>query len=156
MGLSSFDFAGTGAYRYLLVLLAAGGIGEVVLELLSWWVAPTVLGMAMRPDILVSALAHVQFGLEIPVKLAVSIHLALGLLGFPLLFALVRAVSGARSSVAPALVTGVALWAIAQAILAPLAGRPFMLGFGPYTWASLVVHVVYMLVVARTVDVLRR
>jgi len=31
-------------------------------------------------------------------------------------------------------------------------GRPFMLGFVPYTWASLLVHAIYALTVAAVFD----
>lgn len=136
----------------LFVLLAAGGIAELALEFLAWWGVPAVLGKPMRPDILVADLARSIFSADISVVLAVSIHLLLGFLIFPLIFALARAVIGFRTTLLPAVIFGVILWAIAQTTLAPLAGRPFMLGFIPYTWASLILHVAYTVVFALAID----
>lgn len=136
----------------LFVLLAAGGIGELVLEFLAWWAVPAVLGRPMRPDILVADLARSLFQADISVVLAVSIHLALGFLIFPVVFAVARAAIGFRSTLMPAAIFGVILWAIAQTTLAPLAGRPFMLGLIPYTWASLILHVVYTVAFALAID----
>ena len=132
----------------LLVLLAAGGIGELVLEFFAWWVVPATLGKPMRPDILVADIARSLLHTEISVVLAVSIHLILGVLIFPLLFVVARAAIGFKTTLIPAAIYGVILWAVAQMILAPLAGRPFMLGLIPYTWASLVGHVLYTVVFA--------
>lgn len=140
----------------LFVLLAAGGIGELVLEFLAWWAVPAVLGRPMRPDILVADLARSLFQAEISVVLAVSIHLALGFLVFPLIFAMARAALGFRATLVPAVIFGVILWLVAQTTLAPLAGRPFMLGFIPYTWASLILHVVYTVTFALAIDRLSR
>lgn len=132
----------------LLVLLAAGGIGELVLEFFSWWAVPAALGKPMRPDILVADIARSLLNIDISVVLAATIHLVLGVLIFPLLFVVARAVVGFKATLIPAAIYGVVLWAVAQMILAPLAGRPFMLGLIPYTWASLVGHVLYTVVFA--------
>ena len=132
----------------LLVILAAGGIGELVLEFFAWWVVPATLGKPMRPDILVADIARSLLNIDISVVLAATIHLLLGVLIFPLLFVVARAVIGFKTTLIPAAIYGVILWAIAQMILAPLAGRPFMLGLIPYTWASLVGHVLYAVVIA--------
>ena len=140
----------------LLVLLAGGGVGEFVLEFFAWWGVPAALGRPMRPDILVADLARSLFGAHIPVVLAASIHLLLGFFIFPLIFAVGRALIGFRTTLVPAAIFGVILWAIAQTTLAPLAGRPFMLGLIPYTWASLILHVVYTVVFALTIDKLSR
>lgn len=136
----------------LFVLLAAGGIAEILLEFFAWWGVPALLGIPMRPDKLVAALAMNVFDARISVVLAVSIHLALGFLIFPIAFAVGRAVIGFRRTLMPALIFGVILWATAQMILAPLAGRPFMLGLITYTWVSLVLHIVYTVVFALSID----
>lgn len=136
----------------LLLLLAAGGVAEILLEFFAWWGVPALLGIPMRPDKLVAALALNVFGAKISTVLAVSIHLALGFLIFPVVFAVARAVIGFRTTLVPAIVFGVILWAVAQMVLAPLAGRPFMLGLIPYTWVSLVLHSVYTVVFALTID----
>ena len=140
----------TGVLKWdgLLIVLAAGGIGELVLEFFAWWVVPATLGRPMRPDILVADIAQSLLSVEISVVLAATIHLMLGVLIFPLLFVVARAVIQFKTTMIPAVIYGVILWAIAQMILAPLAGRPFMLGLIPYTWASLVGHVLYTVVFA--------
>ncbi len=140
----------------LLILLAAGGIAELLLEFIAWWIAPALMGRPMRPDILVSDLARTLFSADISTTLAVSVHLALGLFIFPLIYLFVRALPGLRGKWLPAVMYGVALWAIAQMILAPLAGRPFMLGLIPYTWFSLFAHVAYTVIFALAFDRLTR
>ncbi len=132
----------------LLVLLAAGGIAEAVLEFFAWWIVPATLGKPMRPDILVSDIARSLLHIDISVVLAVTIHLLLGVLIFPLLFVVARAAIGFKTTLIPAVIYGVLLWAVAQMLLAPLAGRPFMLGLIPYTWASLAGHVLYTVAMA--------
>lgn len=136
----------------LFVLLAAGGVAEILLEFCAWWGVPALLGIPMRPDKLVAALASNLFDAKISTVLAVSIHLALGFLIFPVVFAVSRAVIGFRTTLVPAVIFGVILWAVAQMILAPLVGRPFMLGLIPYTWVSLVLHIVYTVVFALSID----
>lgn len=132
----------------LLFVLAAGGIAELVLEFIAWWIAPALLGRPMRPDILVGDFARTVFSADVSTVFAVSIHLALGLLIFPLIYLTARKLFGFRGKWLPAIVYGIALWAVAQMVLAPLAGRPFMLGLIPYTWFSLFAHVVYTVVFA--------
>ena len=151
----SFDgsiFARVFRGENLLLLLAAGAVGEIVLEIFAWWILPLVLGRPMRPDILVSDLARSLFEIDLLRTVAVSIHLALGFIIFPILFVIGRSVLGARSTAIPSIVFGVILWLIAQTTLAPLAGRPFMLGLIPYTWASLIAHVLYTVAVAYSYD----
>ncbi|RMD89106.1 MAG: hypothetical protein D6807_04420 [Alphaproteobacteria bacterium] len=131
-----------------MLILFAGLIGEIVLEILAWGVFPAVLGVPMRPHILVTDLGRSLLGVEFAVPVAVGIHLALGLLIMPLIYVKGRALLGIRSWVVAGVLWGVLLWATAQMVLAPLAGRPFMLGLIPYTWGSLVAHVIYTLVVA--------
>ncbi len=144
--------SGRGIWRLteteLVLILFAGLTGEIVLEILAWGVFPAVLGVPMRPHILVTDLGRAIFGAELSVPVAVGIHLALGLLIMPLIYVKGRAALGLRSWIVAGALWGVILWAIAQMILAPLAGRPFMLGLIPYTWGSLAAHVIYTLVVA--------
>jgi hypothetical protein len=134
--------------RTVVLILLAGVIGEIVLELVAWVIAPVILGRPMQPALLVAGLARSHFGLGLSMPAAFMLHLVAGVAVFPIGYLLFRAAAGLRFPVTAGIVWGVVLWLIAQAILAPLAGRPFMLGFGPYTWAALVAHVVYTLTVA--------
>lgn len=133
--------------RKLLLIVVAGVIGEILLEFIAWVIAPPLLGSPMQPAILVADLARSLFGVGVPKSLAWTIHLASGVIVFPVGYLLFQAATGIRPLVA-GLCWGFILWLVAQGILAPLAGRPFMLGFIPYTWGSLVAHVAYALAVA--------
>ncbi|PQO23924.1 hypothetical protein C2I36_05645 [Rhodobacteraceae bacterium WD3A24] len=132
----------------LLPLFAAGLAGEAVFEILALIVAPAVLGTPMMPAMLVAGLGGSIFGATVPMPLAWALHLLAGAVVFPLGYLALCRAMGARSWVLPGLVWALILWVIAQGLLAPMVGRPFMLGFIPYTWASLAVHAAYSLTVA--------
>lgn len=138
------------------LLLIAGMIGEVGFELVAWGAAPWLLGQPMQPAVLVAELAQSLFDRALPMTAAFLIHVASGIVLFPSGYALFRAASGIRSPTAAGLAWAVALWLVAQGVLAPLAGKPFMLGFGLYTWASLAAHALYSLAVALSYDRLSR
>lgn len=134
--------------RSIVLVVLAGLIGELVLELIAWGLAPLLLGRPMQPAMLVAGLARSLFGFGLPMPAAFILHLVAGVIVFPLGYLLLRAWTGIKSPAIAGVVWGIVLWLFAQAILAPLAGRPFMLGFGLYTWAALVAHVAYALAVA--------
>lgn len=132
----------------VLLVVVAGVIGEIILEIIAWGVFPALIGRPMRPDLLLATLGQTLLGIEMGVRVAVAIHLILGAFIMPLIYVWGRETLGMRSWLLAGALWGLILWATAQMILAPLAGRPFMLGFIPYTWGSLVGHVVYMVTVA--------
>lgn len=134
--------------RSLVLIVLAGVIGELVLELIAWGLAPLLLGRPMQPAMLVAGLARSLFGFGLPMPAAFILHLVAGVIIFPLGYLLFRALTGLNSPAIAGIIWGVVLWLFAQAILAPVAGRPFMLGFGLYTWAALFAHVAYTLAVA--------
>ena len=138
--------------KNLMVLLVAGVIAEAVLELISWIAFPAILGKPMRPDILVSDLTRSVLGLEMVRWLAITIHLALGFIIFPVIYAFAREAWKFRNWIPASLVYGVVLWAVAQTTLAPLAGRPFMLGFIGYTWGSLINHIIFAVIIGYIVN----
>lgn len=148
--------------KHWVFLLVAGLIGEAVLEIYSWGIVPLIAGVPMRPHILVLNLGQNLAGTTMATPLAVGIHLALGFIVFPALYLWLKQRFNIASWKIWSIVFGVLLWATAQMILAPLAGRPFMLGAGPilglkaYTWASLVAHTGYMFVVAYVFEMLNR
>ncbi|WP_417769562.1 hypothetical protein [Stappia sp.] len=139
----------------LMAIFLAGVAGEVVLEAIAWFVAPSILGVPMRPFLLVEDLGRQLFGATIPTELSVTVHLLLGAVVMPLGYVGLKRWSGWTSWLWASSVWGIILWLIAQAVLAPLAGRPFFLGFGAYSWASLVVHVVYAIVVGYVLNDLK-
>ncbi|WP_343563465.1 DUF6789 family protein [Kiloniella sp. b19] len=78
------------------------------------------------------------------------LHYGIGLVAFPVGFIILFRASPLRSMPAAlqGVIYGVALWFVALGIMAPLAGIPFMLNFANLTWASLIAHVAYTLVLA--------
>lgn len=136
--------------RRLMLAIPAGVVGEVVFEVLALIVAPMVLGTAMKPALLVGALAGVLAGGAISSATAWLGHVLAGAVLFPVGYVLFQRYFGLRPWPLAALLYAVLLWFIAQGVLAPIAGRPFMLGFVTYTWASLAVHMIYVQVVAFT------
>jgi hypothetical protein len=115
------------------LLLAAGVAGEIVLEIFAWLIAPLLLGRPMSPSLLVSDLARSLFGLRLSMAASFTLRLASGIALFPVAYFLFRSAAKIQSSAMAGVVWGGILWFIAQALLAPLVGRPFMLGFGAYT-----------------------
>ncbi len=133
-------------------ILLAGIAGEFLFEFLAFAIAPGFLGRPMTPSILVTELARLQLGLEIGSLGGWIGHLLAGAVVFPLGYAVFRSATGLRGWALAGLAWGLILWLFAQAILAPLAGRPFMLGFVPYAWASLIAHGLYGMTVAYVLD----
>lgn len=137
-------------------ILMAGIAGEILFEFLAFVVFPGFLGRPLTPSILVTELARVQLGLEIGSIGGWIGHLLAGAVVFPLGYVLFRRIAPLRPWALAGLVWGLVLWLIAQGLLAPLAGRPFMLGFVPYAWASLVAHALYGLTIAGALNWLER
>jgi uncharacterized membrane protein YagU involved in acid resistance len=128
-------------------IILAGLAGEAVFEALAWGVAPVLVGQPTQPALLVQTLAANVLGVEVDIGAAFAIHLLVGVALFPAGYAALRR----RLPVAPlalGALYGVVLWFLAQGMLAPLAGRPFMLGFAPYSMVSLGFHLAYAMTVA--------
>lgn len=159
-----------------LLIFTAGVMGEIVLEFLAWvifphfvpkppmmpmlppWLtdmAPAAIGMPMRPHVLLTDLGRSLLSVDLPVQLTVAVHLLLGFFVMPLVYAKARQALNIRSWFVAGTAWGIVLWLVAQAVLAPLAGRPIFLGFIPYSWGSLGAHVIYALVVAWSFERLR-
>ncbi len=133
--------------QWLPLIVFAGVVGELVLEVIAWYMAPLLLDMPMRPHLLVQALGQNLIGVELGVREAVTIHLILGILIMPMGYILLCKMMAWKSLIWATVVWGTILWIIAQGVLAPLAGRPVFLGFGLYSWASLVAHILYAIAV---------
>lgn len=137
-------------------LLTAGIAGELVLEFLAWVIAPPLLGRPMEPALLVQALSESLLRLDVEKTTAFVVHLIAGAIVFPAGYVLFRKLFRINGWLLTGILWGAVLWLFAQAVLAPLAGRPFMLGFIPYTWASLVAHAAYAATVAFVLECLSR
>ena len=124
------------------LILTAGVIGEIAVEIFAWVVAPALLGRPMEPSVLIQNLADAQFGITLPMWIAFPIHFVTGAYIFVLGYVYFCDATKIKSALLAGSVWGLILWATAQGFFAPLAGRPFFLGFIPYTWASVVLHTV--------------
>jgi hypothetical protein len=143
---------GSGTIRALLL---AGLAGQAVFETVALFLMPVLFGMPLMPALLVVTLGQTLLGLQLPMLAGWIGHLAAGTVLFPFAWLALRRATGWPAAASGAAL-GIALWLFAQGLLAPLAGRPFMLGFVPYTWASLGAHLAYAIAVALVFDRLTR
>lgn len=141
--------------RSLADALIAGLVALVVWEAFARGVVPLWLGHALEPTGLI------EMALGVGGAGAQAIHLATGLLAFPLgyLF-VVRPAAAAMLPRLPAwalgLGYGVALWVFAMVVVASLlGGMPPFLGFGAVAWWSLAGHLLLGLAIAGTVRLRR-
>jgi len=134
--------------KVLPSLLIAGLAGEIAFEIYAFGVSPWVFGLALEPANLVNGLLARHLGVDLPYSAAFALHVLVGAVLFPLLYLALRRFGPLRSPVANGLLLGLALWLVAQGLLAPLVGRPPFMGFGAYTWSSLVAHPLLTVVVA--------
>lgn len=129
--------------------LLAGIAADVTWEIWARLITPLWVGGPLEP----AALVQSVFGLS-SWPLAELIHLVVGFLFYPLGYLylarpLARAVAPWLRWWLVALCYGIGLWIFALYIMAHLiAGLPAFLGFIPLTWASLVGHLLFALVLA--------
>ena len=135
------DRAGIPSNRLVARIAASGVAGLAIWEAFARLVAPAWLGFPLE------ATGLIQMALGFGGAPAEALHLATGLVFFPLGYALVVHPLAAR--LAPGLAWpllgaayGIALWVFAMYGMASLlGGAPAFLGFEPVAWASLVGHV---------------
>ena len=120
--------------------LAGGLAGFALWELWAGWLNPMLLGFALSPLPLVKGVLGIQSD-----ALAYALHAFTGVVVYAAVyrFALRPVLPGPW--LVPALVLGVATWALALGVFAPQVGAPFMLNFGPMAWSSLAGHVLLAL-----------
>ncbi|MEP4195542.1 MAG: hypothetical protein ABJL99_07900 [Aliishimia sp.] len=124
----------------------AGLIGEIVFEAYSWLLSPVIFGPILEPAKLVTAVVAKVSGIMLPYSLAFIIHFLIGTIFFALLVYVANGILR-KGYVLAGLVTGLVLWFVAQGMLAPFIGRPFMMSFGAYTQSSFVAHTGMMIVI---------
>ncbi len=135
------DRAGIPSNRLVARIAASGVAGLAIWEAFARLVAPAWLGFPLE------ATGLIQMALGFGGAPAEALHLATGLVFFPLGYALVVHPLAAR--LAPDLAWpllgaayGIALWVFAMYAMASLlGGAPPFIGFQPVAWASLVGHV---------------
>jgi hypothetical protein len=136
------------SYKQILLAVGlAGLIGEISFELYAWLISPVLFGVTLQPSNLVIALTAKFFGVSLPHSVAFLIHFTIGALGFGVFTYLVRLQFPTRVWLT-GLIAGLALWFVAQGILAPVIGRSFMMSFGTYTQSSFIGHVGMTLIMA--------
>ena len=134
--------------RAVAALLGAGVLGEVVFEALAWLAAPPLFGMALQPAFLIAKLAERWAGQDLVYGAAFILHFLAGVVVFPILYRLAFGAAARSRWLTCGIAWGLALWLVSQAVLAPLAGLPFMAGFGVYAWAAAAAHIAYAATVA--------
>ena len=137
----------------LLSIILSGLLGEIAFELYAWVISPILFGFSLEPANLVIAVTSRLTGASPPYSAAFGVHVLIGSLGFGLFVHFIRRAFGLRAWLTGAL-AGLALWFVAQGILAPFIGRSFMMDFGPYTQSSFIGHLGMTLVIAHFLDLL--
>jgi hypothetical protein len=133
--------------RSAKALLIAAVAALIAWEVFARLLAPLWIGGPLQPTGLVKSLFANVLGLPIGPTAAQAIHVATGLLVYPAAFFLATRIKS-LGWIADGAVLGAATWFFALGIVAPASGLPFLLGAGAITWAALVGHLVYGLVIA--------
>lgn len=130
----------------MLARLCVGGlVGLLAWELFAQFLTPIFVGGPLEPPALITSLIQHWTGVVVPWELAVAIHWATGILLYPLGYWFTTRWIVSFGTLGDGLLWGVVTWALALGVFASLAGLPFMLGFIPLTWFSLIGHVIYAL-----------
>lgn len=127
-------------------IFLAGFVGELAFEAYSWLLSPILFGPILEPAKLVTAIVAKTAGVVLPYGPAFVIHFLIGTIFFALLVYFMQAIMG-KGYVLAGLVVGLILWFVAQGMLAPFIGRPFMMSFGAYTQSSFIAHTGMMIVI---------
>lgn len=127
-------------------LALGGAIGLVTWELFANLVTPIFVGGPLEPPALITSLIQHWSGILVPWPLAVAIHYLTGILLYPLGYWFTSRWVLTLGTIGDGLLWGVITWVLALGVFATLAGLPFMLGFIPLAWFSLIGHVIYALV----------
>lgn len=136
--------------QIILSIILAGLIGEIAFEIYAWLVSPILFDVILQPSNLVIAMTSKLTGLQMSKALAFPVHFLIGSLGFGLFVYATGLIFPARVWLT-GFVSGLALWFVAQGILAPFIGRSFMMDFGTYTQSSFVGHVGMTLLMAHLI-----
>lgn len=126
----------------LAIAILAGILAQLMFELYAWIINPMIFGFSLQPALLVKQLAAAYPGVEVSYETAFVLHVFVGVVLFPAGYLFLRRLAGChlRHWLLAGTAYGIILWFVAQGVLAPMVGRDFMMGFQPYTWASLVAH----------------
>lgn len=128
--------------RELGRLFLGGFAGLMAWEAFARVLTPLVVGGPLQPAALVISLFERQLDFNPGWAAAETIHYLTGIVLYPLLYLAYSRLLG-RGVLLDGLAWGVITWILALGVFASLAGLPFVLGFIPLSWMSLVGHVIY-------------
>ncbi len=131
--------------RTFAALVAGGLAADIAWEVWARVVTPLIVGGPLQPAALILSLFRLppEYFLQ-----AEILHVATGLVFYPLVMWGIRTYVYAGSRLVDGLVIGLFTWFLALGVFAPLAGLPFMLGFILLAWMSGIGHVLYGLVLS--------
>lgn len=132
--------------RTLRDLFIGGAAGLLTWELFARLLTPEVIGGPLEPAALIISLFENLFGFNPGRPAAEALHYVTGIALYPLAYWVLTRIARSLGPTLDGLLWGVATWVIALGLFASLAGLPFMLGFIPLTWMSLVGHMLYAMV----------
>lgn len=135
------------SFKEIKLAITGGIIAQAVFEAYAWLLSPIIFGPELEPAKLVMGLFKKYLGIGLSYEAAFAVHALIGTVGFGIFTLLFYKLFRARAAVS-GFIAGVALWFIAQGMLAPALGREFMMGFGPYTQSSFVGHVGMTMIIA--------
>ena len=127
-------------------LCIGGAAGLLAWEVFARLLTPAVIGGPLEPAALIISLFENLLGLNPGRSAAEALHYLTGIALYPLAYWLLTRPAGSAGPTVDGLAWGVATWIVALGLFASLAGLPFMLGYIPLTWMSLVGHLLYAMV----------
>lgn len=132
--------------RTLRDLCLGGAAGLLTWELFARLLTPEVIGGPLEPASLIISLFENLFAVNPGRPVAEALHYVTGIALYPLAYWILTRLARSLGPTLDGLLWGIATWVIALGLFASLAGLPFMLGFIPLTWMSLVGHMLYAMV----------
>lgn len=127
-------------------LCIGGAAGLATWELFARLLTPQVIGGPLEPASLIISLFENLVGLNPGRPAAEALHYVTGIALYPLAYWVLTRLARSLGPTLDGILWGIATWIIALGLFASLAGLPFMLGFIPLSWMSLVGHMLYAMV----------
>jgi hypothetical protein len=132
--------------RTIRDLFVGGAAGLLTWELFARLLTPAVIGGPLEPAALIISLFENLFAFNPGRPAAEALHYVTGIALYPLAYWVLIRLARSLGPTLDGLLWGIATWVIALGLFASLAGLPFMLGFIPLSWMSLVGHMLYAMV----------
>jgi len=136
-------------------LCIGGGAGLFTWELFARLLTPEVIGGPLQPASLIISLFENLFAFNPGRPAAEALHYVTGIALYPLAYWILTRIARSLGPTIDGVLWGIATWIIALGLFASLAGLPFMLGFIPLAWMSLVGHMLYAMIAVSAFHELR-